>query len=91
MNLIALLLSSILDTPFMPFLGLPLFVVAFPRQKRLWPRTQRVATSQGESLLYSKFLENFAFTLKEHALAHTFYFRCGRIFLVRLEKYLATV
>lgn len=53
------MLSSSLDTPFLPALGLPLYFAGFPRPKRFWPDLKRVVRDAGESLLYEKFLDNF--------------------------------
>jgi hypothetical protein len=76
----------------MPFLGLPIYVFAFPRAKRFWHTVNNSENKRsGESLLYRKFFQNFAGEI--HKLANKYYFllRPGKFYLIRIEKYLATL
>ena len=93
MNLTALFLSAVLDTPFMPFLGLPIYVFGFPRPKRFWQTLKySLRSTSGEALLYKKFMENFVPVLQEEILQKYFFiFRAGKFYLLRIEKYLATL
>ncbi|KAH6593685.1 hypothetical protein BASA61_004208 [Batrachochytrium salamandrivorans] len=50
---ISILVSAILDTPTMSFLGLPLLIVGFPRPVRMWASIDREYSSGQESAIYS--------------------------------------
>ncbi|KRX07521.1 hypothetical protein PPERSA_11070 [Pseudocohnilembus persalinus] len=91
LNLLAIILSSVLDTPLVPFLGLPLFVLGFPRPKRIWPSLNSVVQSTGESSLYNKFTHNFQNKLQNIVNKYQYLFTPGKFFLIRIDKYLATL
>ncbi|EAR99357.2 carrier protein (macronuclear) [Tetrahymena thermophila SB210] len=89
LNLISICVTSILDIPFLPFLGLPLYFIGFPRPKRFWPEVKQVIKNSGESLLYQKFLKNFQPSFSQILRKRNI--QVGEFFLIRIEKYLATI
>ncbi|KAJ3351450.1 Pecanex-like protein 4 [Kappamyces sp. JEL0680] len=51
---LTIVIASVLDAPCMPFLGLPLFIVSFPRPKRFWePIANEYATGRDVPLYMS--------------------------------------
>lgn len=82
-------MSSVLDSPLLPFLGLPLYFAGFPRPRRFWPSLQRSMRGSGESLLYEKFLGGLQSGVSEILSKRSL--SAGEFFLIRIEKYLATL
>jgi hypothetical protein len=52
LNLFSIVYSSLLDSPFIPILGIPLYYPGFPRSKRFWVHVNSVIKRTGESMLY---------------------------------------
>ena len=52
-----LLLSSILDIPFMPYLGLPIFTCSSLRPIRNWMKLTQYQKGTSESGVYNYFLK----------------------------------
>ncbi|KNC97424.1 uncharacterized protein SPPG_07346 [Spizellomyces punctatus DAOM BR117] len=51
-----IVVSSVIDAPMLPVMGLPIFWMGFPRPARFWPSLDRDYVPSSDSLLYSSLL-----------------------------------
>jgi hypothetical protein len=52
--LLIICLSTLLGAPIIPFLGLPIFVLGFPRSSRIWPQSQGMEGNSNERVYYKQ-------------------------------------
>ena len=98
-NLISIAISSALESPTLPFLGIPIFISGkfsnltpgFPRPQRVWPRLQTVIKGQGESQIYKSLCESFIQSQSELLQKFPYQFKPQNLYLLRVAKYLAFV
>ncbi|EGR30113.1 hypothetical protein IMG5_141830 [Ichthyophthirius multifiliis] len=90
LNMISLALSSMLDVPFLPVFGLPVYFCGFPRPKRFWERISSSNRQTNEAFIYEKFSKNLQKILGNFLLKKSF-LKVGDFYLLRFEKYIGII
>eukprot|EP00033_Pygsuia_biforma_P002834 GCRY01003128.1.p1 GENE.GCRY01003128.1~~GCRY01003128.1.p1 ORF type:complete len:878 (+),score=107.36 GCRY01003128.1:233-2866(+) len=87
-SLFSLLAAVVLSVPLLPVLGLPVFLPAFPRPSRLWPRfTPHGAGDQIETALYVQLASELAHHLPQLVMAGALPFpTAGAVLLIRVQN-----
>jgi hypothetical protein len=83
----SIVISSILDAPCMPFLGLPLMIPSFPRPERFWTSRMDEYKSGNDTILYTSMtptlLRSITMAVKEGRLPNL---AVADVFLCRFES-----
>lgn len=81
-----LVISCVLDVPYMPYLGLPVFTFASLRPHRMWPTLERKMKATSEASIYNAFLAQAMEEIKVMLVSCNTELEVGQYFLIRICK-----